>query len=899
MALKFDENKMSNLSEPIHLTRDEYRNITRCLGDENFRKLFAEYCSELSDPENRIQYEKEITLLESERGFDVKFIKPLPGYVIKITTNDDNKVFINVCHSDLIGKPESKAKKNKNGMKGLEWNIPYAQTHPRKDFDNRKNTCMVYDVVFHYDALHLAKQNANFRKMLTDTAIDAVESSFNIPLNRSHLKFPKLQYKGVPKMSIIRQKTSHSTNRMRMEQIPDDMCDEKNNKEILSQTKKHEYITPKFKLIHKKSVDYFGMTNEQKHSDIKPDEIVVEVQLPFLNSANDCILNIAQNVLHLISEEPVKYKLQVNLPFEVSEKNGSAKFNTDEKILLISLPVIKEKQININVTDSKSLAFSRQTSEKKIIQDCSTLYEKPKSENRINKFPKFSTNKMDNIFAFTINVRNVDPESICLHKETDSVKCEFSNVGSGFFPNYYVFFVRFPNASICDIEYEEWKNCLILKVILDHSQLDFYYVGLNDDDLTEYSVMEYITDKNNKIGKQLEDDSLCIEVSKSTAKQERKLSNMSIEIKTKSNSDSECLLLNENTEGENKTDKDTSRLENANKDDVTNKLEPFDTGVQIPEDSNVKDQELKKLKRHSRRKHKKRSLSESCCDQLKVILENETAKMEPEQVQSVGEEDVYPEKQHRKGRSVSESCSIEPETENIKDNKAVVNENLKTLIQLNRKSKGILKYASMERSISECSDDQYLASSMDSSTVTNSLDQPNSYLSDSCRKTVRFNEFIKTKLFRSNTSILAQKKKNAKKNESKRRALSRRLSEGESTDNDDKDHVIESTAAVVEVPQYQEHDSGISLHSEAELSVEKEQESDNVDYSDHGSRKNVEIMQSNPIDIVANVGNVGSKSKQNATKKPKTSRCDASKQQQEISSNGVQFKSEMIFDIEV
>lgn len=39
---------------------------------------------------------------------------------------------------------------------------------------------------------------------------------------------------------------------------------------------------------------------------------------------------------------------------------------------------------------------------------------------------------------------------------------------------------------------------------------------------------------------------------------------------------------------------------------------------------------------------------------------------------------------------------------------------------------------------------------------------------------------------RSNTSILGQKKKNAKKNESKRRALTRRLSEGESTDNEDK-----------------------------------------------------------------------------------------------------------------
>lgn len=278
-----------------------------------------------------------------------------------------------------------------------------------------------------------------------------------------------------------------------------------------------------------------------------------------------------------------------------------------------------------------------------------------------------------------------------------------------------------------------------------------------------------------------------------------------------------------------------------------------------------------------------------------MILENETAKMEPEQVkyEPPGEESkVYSEKQQRKGRSISESCSLEPVSAKIKENSAVPN----TLIQLNRKSKGILKYASLERSISECSDDHYLASSIDSTTITNSLDQPNCYLSDSCRKTVRFNEFIKTKLFRSNTSILAQKKKNAKKNESKRRALSRRLSEGESTDNDDKDHVIGPDAPDAE-QQYQEHDSGISLLSDAELSGGNELEAGAMEGTDRGVRKKVEVLQSNPIDIVASVGNVSSKSKEISSKKPKASRCNATKHSK--GSNGMQFKSDMIFDIEV
>lgn len=646
---------MSNLSEPIQLTRDEYRNVTRCLGDENFRKLFAEYCSELSDPENRIQYEKELKMLEAERGYDVKFIKPLPGYVIKTTTKEDNKIFINVCHSDLVGKPVSKATRNSNGQKGLKWSIPYAQTQPRKDYDNRKKSCMVYDVIFHFDTLHLAKQNANFRNLVTDTAIDAVERSFNVPLNNNDLKFPKLQYKGVPKMSIIRQKTNNPLNEKNHCMIEksaenNDNNDNTDNKENISHTTNNEYITPKFKLVHKKSVDYFEMTNESNNSNVKPDEIVIEVQLPLLNSASDCVLNVAQKELHLISQEPASYKLQVKLPFEVDEKNGSAKFNTDEKTLILSLPVVKtkvskligsdkvastnEKLVLLSVRcshgikchinfffrhESKNCLASTLNSDSSSELTAPMSYEKNSFENRKQFFPKFSTNKMDNIFAFTLNVRNVDPASIEVHKGTDTVKCEFSNIGSGFFPSYYMFFARFPNANICDIEYEEWKNCLIMKVILDSSHLDCYYVGIDENELTEYSIMEHITDKKNKFGKEIEDDSLCIAVSKSTAKQERKLSNMSIEIKTKRISDSECILMEDkNEQGEDKTDHSNNIQENMQKDDITEESGTMDAELNVPEDNIENIQDAKKQKRHSRRKHKKRSLSESCCDQLKV-----------------------------------------------------------------------------------------------------------------------------------------------------------------------------------------------------------------------------------------------------------------------------------------
>lgn len=235
-------------------------------------------------------------------------------------------------------------------------------------------------------------------------------------------------------------------------------------------------------------------------------------------------------------------------------------------------------------------------------------------------FPKFSANKMDNIFAFTLNVRNVDPSSIVLQKGTDSVSCRFTNIGSGFFPCYYVFFVRFPNANIAEVQHEEWDNNLILQVVLDHGFVDSYCAGADENDLVQYSIMEDITDKLDKFGKQIEDDSLCIAVSKTATKPERKSSNLSIEIKTKGDSDSEegsDDVLN----GEQKTDQSVQEQEKQCKDSETiEHANPDMTLAAVDQEKDKQDtvHEGKKARKNHRRKNKKRSLSESCCDQLKV-----------------------------------------------------------------------------------------------------------------------------------------------------------------------------------------------------------------------------------------------------------------------------------------
>lgn len=112
--------------------------------DKEFRKLFFDYMDEISDPNNRALYEKEIAMLEAEKGNDVQFINPVAGHVIKtniLTSNGSKtKVFINICSSSLVEVARiNKTTANKSLREkgnGQGWSIPYSLGSPRDDVDH-------------------------------------------------------------------------------------------------------------------------------------------------------------------------------------------------------------------------------------------------------------------------------------------------------------------------------------------------------------------------------------------------------------------------------------------------------------------------------------------------------------------------------------------------------------------------------------------------------------------------------------------------------------------------------------------------------------------------------------------------------------------------------------------
>lgn len=488
--------------EDLDLSKEELKRIETALKDEKFRKMFIEYAEEISNPENRKRYEEEIAMLENERGMDIQFVNPEPGHVLKTTSNDGKKAFINICTSDKIGKPTSKKHKNEEGKRGLNWQIPHSFAPPREDFDKAKETCMVYDVVFHPDTYRMTS-NPNFLKLVEDTAVDGVERQFDVKLDRNNIRRPKMKCKGKPVATVIRNRKEGASNQSSNKDSEDvlssmpypysdktsaELAEEKNkqaeehakaaltkeSKTKSNKLKKEEdgYTEPKYTITHRSDMDLQEYRNApDARPTTRPKELVINIELPLCKSAAGVDLDIFEDKLSLKSEKPA-YKLDLKLPYAVDDENGSARFDKSKKSLVITLPVIpgeipslpsfidKEEEQNIPslIEELPPLEnFNGNAEDIPIdlppLEEIDGLDDVKKSKSdmspRVSEpvpytMPEYDFNQDQETVTFVFHVKNISDESVSrAFPNPGDFEIKFVSVGSGGFPMHYRFYGRF------------------------------------------------------------------------------------------------------------------------------------------------------------------------------------------------------------------------------------------------------------------------------------------------------------------------------------------------------------------------------------------------------------------------------------------------------------------------
>jgi len=319
------------------LTKSEISRIQKAMQDKEFVNLLSEYAEEIKDPANKARYEAEISQMERERGMSVVFINPKPGHVVKTRNLDTGlKVFINICTDSNIGGPTSKVETVEGKGQGLQWSIPYSQSQPREDIDRNGDKCMVYDVIFHPDSLYLGQKDIRMKDLLHSTALDALERAFNVRCDRSNIKFPKMKFKGMFRPTIIRKPLVEG----------DDVSEPPTMNEILPELATKP-IKPTYSIKYRTSSDlqdHIIQPQDQVFSS-RPKEMVVEISLPQLDSASGVDLDVQERSLSLTRDQDPAYALHLDLPYPVDEEAGSAKFDKTTKCLSVTLPVKPAPQL--------------------------------------------------------------------------------------------------------------------------------------------------------------------------------------------------------------------------------------------------------------------------------------------------------------------------------------------------------------------------------------------------------------------------------------------------------------------------------------------------------------------------------------------------------------------------
>jgi len=339
--------------EQLDMTKEEMEKITEALKKEEFRKLLADYAEELADPEKRKLYEDELTTLESQRGVDMKFIKPTPGFVIKMNDSEAKKAFINVCSSPEIAPPEFQYAEKKSAgdkvEKGQQCSLPYSLSPSHVEKDNKDMECDVFDVVFNPEVITRCS-HPKFKDMVVETAIDGVCNNFKVTLDRGSKKFPKMKFKGTPSSCVIRKRVGeeepdafdHLGGRPAFPEVPGEKEKKKEKKlsKAEEEKKKKPSDEPEYKIVFREDVNMGNFTNDRVTSGGRPTQTVVTFSLPLHASARDVNLDVYADFLELHSKH---YNLNhLNLPYKVDCDNGKAKFDKEKRELVVTLDVLPQ-----------------------------------------------------------------------------------------------------------------------------------------------------------------------------------------------------------------------------------------------------------------------------------------------------------------------------------------------------------------------------------------------------------------------------------------------------------------------------------------------------------------------------------------------------------------------------
>lgn len=335
----------ANTEDDIQLTLNEVKSLEQAFQDKSFRKLLAEYASEIADPKYRDEQEAYIKQLEQQNELPEgkSLIRPKGGFVVKCHRKLDgkHKLFLNMVHSDEVTTPNAA---------GKNWSVPYILGPLRMETDKAGDMVPTFDCCFNPLSLRYAHGSKPFCNLIVGIATDAIEKSFQVSGDEVELTDGYTILKGItyksgsaPKTMMVDtykvkgQNESRTGGNKTISQTKEDIeCKDK-----ASRNRTDSVIVPDYKVIERGNFEIANHTIATDLTSRRPKDLVVHVSLDHITTVSDIELDVSERnlVVKSTADSAPNYLLEIRLQYPVSSKNGSARFDKKQAQLTVVLPV--------------------------------------------------------------------------------------------------------------------------------------------------------------------------------------------------------------------------------------------------------------------------------------------------------------------------------------------------------------------------------------------------------------------------------------------------------------------------------------------------------------------------------------------------------------------------------
>jgi len=296
--------------------------------------------------EESILFQKLLLDSKSEQSQEPEsnFVAPKPGWCLKTWTLDNEKVFVNICTSDLVLKPqdlsEEEVRKIVESEDPTKFRIPMGIGEAHKELDLSGKEADTYDIVIHPSFCEKCKKISFFKEFFIMLIFEGLESKYELKFNREYKILKNRKVMGTLQMQSVRTKSKpvimemdpymYEMEKDLLEQQKTDapIMSEISSKKTSSSNDVTSYETPTFSMLFEPETGY-------------PEFLVFEIDLPNQETAHELLLDISEDCL-LLHAPQGNYKLDIDLPYNVDSEQTGAQFHRKNKTLTVTMAVLKK-----------------------------------------------------------------------------------------------------------------------------------------------------------------------------------------------------------------------------------------------------------------------------------------------------------------------------------------------------------------------------------------------------------------------------------------------------------------------------------------------------------------------------------------------------------------------------